>query len=246
MLGLLTDPSAWLSFVTLAVLEIVLGIDNIVFLSILVGRLPEDRRHAARLGGLALAMVTRIALLYSINWLIGAREPLFAVLGRELSTRDLVLLAGGLFLLWKSVLEIHASVEGERPRPGRKVRARRQVWAVMLQIALIDIVFSLDSVFTAIGLAQRFEIMVAAIVVAVLFMMFVARGISEFIERRPTIKLLALAFLIMIGLALIADAFDVSIPKGYLYFAMAFSISVEMINIRLRGSAKPGSGRAEK
>ena len=246
MLGLLTDPSAWLSFVTLAVLEIVLGIDNIVFLSILVGRLPEDRRHAARLGGLALAMVTRIALLYSINWLIGAREPLFAVLGRELSTRDLVLLAGGLFLLWKSVLEIHASVEGERPRPGRKVRARRQVWAVMLQIALIDIVFSLDSVFTAIGLAQRFEIMVAAIVVAVLFMMFVARGISEFIERRPTIKLLALAFLIMIGLALIADAFDVSIPKGYLYFAMAFSISVEMINIRLRGSAKPDSGRAEK
>ena len=246
MLGLLTDPSAWLSFVTLAVLEIVLGIDNIVFLSILVGRLPEDRRHAARLGGLALAMVTRIALLYSINWLIGAREPLFAVLGRELSTRDLVLLAGGLFLLWKSVLEIHASVEGERPRPGRKLRARRQVWAVMLQIALIDIVFSLDSVFTAIGLAQRFEIMVAAIVVAVLFMMFVARGISEFIERRPTIKLLALAFLIMIGLALIADAFDVSIPKGYLYFAMAFSISVELINIRVRGSAKPDSGRAEK
>ena len=246
MLGLLTDPSAWLSFVTLAVLEIVLGIDNIVFLSILVGRLPEDRRHAARLGGLALAMVTRIALLYSINWLIGAREPLFAVLGRELSTRDLVLLAGGLFLLWKSVLEIHASVEGERPRPGRKVRARRQVWAVMLQIALIDIVFSLDSVFTAIGLAQRFEIMVAAIVVAVLFMMFVARGISEFIERRPTIKLLALAFLIMIGLALIADAFDVNIPKGYLYFAMAFSISVELINIRVRGSAKPDSGRAEK
>ena len=246
MLGLLTDPSAWLSFVTLAVLEIVLGIDNIVFLSILVGRLPEDRRHAARLGGLALAMVTRIALLFSIIWLIAAREPLFAVLGRELSTRDLVLLAGGLFLLWKSVLEIHASVEGERPRPGRKVRARRQVWAVMLQIALIDIVFSLDSVFTAIGLAQRFEIMVAAIVVAVLFMMFVARGISEFIERRPTIKLLALAFLIMIGLALIADAFDVNIPKGYLYFAMAFSISVELINIRVRGSAKPDSGRAEK
>jgi predicted tellurium resistance membrane protein TerC len=234
MLSLITDPSSWLSFVTLAMLEIVLGVDNIVFLAILVSRLPRDRQRAARIGGLALAMLTRVALLFSITWLIGARQPLFSLLGQELSLRDLVLLTGGLFLLWKSVSEIHTSVEGPKPQAGRKVRTRSKVWAVILQIAVIDIVFSLDSVFTAVGLAQRVEIMVAAIVVSVIFMMFVAESISDFIERRPTIKVLALAFLMMIGLALVADAFEVHIPKGYLYFAMAFSLLVEMVNMRVR------------
>ncbi len=241
MLQLLTDPSAWLSFVTLTVLEIVLGIDNIVFLAILVSRLPPERQRAARLGGLGLAMLTRIALLLSITWLIALRAPLFAVAGTAISSRDVALLAGGLFLLWKSVLEMHASVEGRRERPARAMRPRRRVASVVVQIALIDIVFSLDSVFTAVGLAQRVEIMVAAIMVAVLFMMFVARGVSEFIDRHPTIKMLALAFLILIGVALIAEAFQFHIPRGYLYFAMAFSFAVEMINLRVRGrSAPPG------
>ncbi|MBS0376430.1 MAG: TerC family protein [Proteobacteria bacterium] len=234
MLELLTDPAAWLSFVTLTALEVVLGIDNIVFLAILVGRLPPERRNAARLGGLALAMLTRIALLLSLTWLIGLRAPLFSVHGNEISSRDLVLLVGGLFLLWKSVAEIHTAIEG--PAPARSVRAPRRVATVMVQIALVDIVFSIDSVFTAVGLAQRVEIMVAAIVVAVLFMMFVSKGISDYIERRPTLKVLALAFLILIGVALIADALEFHIPKGYLYFAMAFSVAIEMINQRIRRS----------
>jgi predicted tellurium resistance membrane protein TerC len=240
VLELLTDPSAWLSFVTLTVLEIVLGVDNIVFLAILVSRLPPERQRSARLGGLGLAMLTRIALLLSITWLITLRTPLFTLAGNQISSRDLALLAGGLFLLWKSVLEMHASVEESEQRPGRTMRAPRRVITVIVQIAVVDIVFSLDSVFTAVGLAQRVEIMVAAIMVSVLFMMFVARGISEFIERHPTIKMLALAFLILIGVALIAEAFDFHIPKGYLYFAMAFSIAVEMINLRVRRRAPPG------
>jgi len=237
VLELLTDPSAWLSFVTLTVLEVVLGIDNIVFLAILVSRLPAERQASARLGGLALAMLTRIALLLSITWLIALQAPLFTLLGREISSRDLVLLLGGLFLLWKSVTEIHSTMLGTRA--ARSVRAPRRVTTVIVQIALIDIVFSFDSVFTAVGLAQRVEIMVAAIVAAVLFMMFVARGISSFIDRYPTLKMLALAFLLLIGLALILDAVDVHIPKGYLYFAMAFSIGVEMINLRVRRQPPP-------
>jgi predicted tellurium resistance membrane protein TerC len=245
MLSLLTDPSAWMSFVTLAILEIVLGVDNIVFLAILVSRLPADRQHAARLGGLALAMITRIALLFSITWLIALTEPVVTILGQALSTRDLVLLAGGVFLLWKSATEIHTVVEGGPPPDTRKVRAKGKVWAVILQIALIDIVFSLDSVFTAVGLAQRVEIMVAAIVVAVLFMMLVAKGVSEFIERRPTIKVLALAFLLLVGVALIADAFDVHLPKSSLYFAMAFSIAVELVNGRARRKSESRHGRTE-
>ena len=243
MLELLTDPSAWLSFVTLTVLEIVLGIDNIVFLAVLVARLPPERQRSARLGGLALAMLTRIALLLSITWLIAARQPLFVLIGSEISSRDLVLLAGGVFLLWKSVVEIHASIEGGPAKPVRAVQARRRYAAVIVQIALIDIVFSIDSVFTAVGLAQQVEIMVAAIMIAVLFMMFVAGGISAFIERHPTVKVLALAFLILIGVALVADAFDFHIPRGYLYFAMAFSMAVEMLNLRLRGRSAPPPGR---
>ena len=237
MLELLTDPSAWLSFITLAVLEIVLGIDNIVFLAVLVARLPPERQRSARLGGLGLAMLTRIALLLSITWLIALRKPLFVLFGNEISSRDLVLFIGGLFLLWKSVIEIHASIEGAPGRAARAVHPRRRVAAVIVQIALIDIVFSIDSVFTAIGLAQRVEIMVAAIMIAVLFMMFVSAGISAFIERHPTIKVLALAFLILIGVALVADAFDFHIPRGYLYFSMAFAMAVELINLRVRGGA---------
>lgn len=241
MLELLTDPSAWLSFVTLTVLEIVLGIDNIVFLTILVARLPPERQQRARLGGLALAMLTRIALLLSITWLIALRAPLLTIAGRAVSSRDLVLLAGGLFLLWKSVGEIHNSIEGPR-RPARAPPAQRRLAVVVVQIALVDVVFSLDSVFTAVGLAQRVEIMVAAIAVSVLFMMFVARAVSDFISRHPTIRVLALAFLILIGVALIADAFEFHIPRGYLYFAMAFSVAVEMINQRARRGGAPPPG----
>jgi predicted tellurium resistance membrane protein TerC len=236
---LLTDPAAWLSFVTLAVLEIVLGIDNIIFLSILSSRLPKAQQPRARVLGLGFAMLTRIGLLFSITWLIGLTAPLFSIgfLEQEISGRDLILLAGGLFLLAKSVSEIHGSLEGAEET--RKVDAKTSFMLVIVQIGILDIVFSLDSVFTAVGLAQHIEIMVAAIVLAVLVMMFLAGPINEFIDRHPTIKILALAFLILVGVALVADAFDVHIPKGYLYFAMAFSVGVEMVNIRMRRKAPP-------
>ena len=235
MLALLSDPSAWLSFATLTVLEIVLGFDNVVFLSILVARLPPERQHAARMGGLALAMLTRIALLFSITWLITLTAPVLTLGAQTFSARDLVLGAGGLFLLWKSVIEIHASVEGERSADRGVTRARGGVAAVALQIALFDIMFSFDSVLTAVGLAQRREVMVAAIVVAVVCMMFLARAIGQYIERHPSLRVLALAFLILIGVALVAEAFEFHIPKGYLYFSMAFALSVELINARIRG-----------
>ena len=234
MLELLTDPAAWLSFATLTVLEIVLGIDNIVFLSVLVSKLPIERQARARVGGLALAMITRIGLLFSITWLASLRAPLFEVYGRPMSGRGLVLLVGGLFLLWKAVLEIHETVEGPEPGKVTRVVGRAGVIAVMFQIALIDIVFSIDSVFTAVGLATEVAVMVAAIVVAVLVMMFVARGVSDFIARHPTVKVLALAFLLLIGVALVADGLDVHIPRGYLYFAMTFALIVEMLNLRVR------------
>jgi predicted tellurium resistance membrane protein TerC len=237
MMELLVDPQAWVSFITLAVLEIVLGIDNIIFLSILVSRLPRAQQPRARTLGLALAMLTRIALLFSITWLIRLTSPLFSVIGQEISGRDLILLAGGLFLLAKSVSEIHGALEGVQGT--HKVNARAKFLAVIVQIAIIDIVFSLDSVFTAVGLAQHVEIMVAAIVVAVAVMMFLAAPINEFIERHPTIKILALAFLILVGVALTGEAFEMHIPKGYLYFAMAFSFGVEMINIRMRERGRP-------
>jgi len=239
MLELLADPAVWLSFVTLTILEIVLGIDNIIFLSILASRLPKEQQPRARVLGLGFAMLTRIALLFSITWLIGLTEPLFtiALVDQEISGRDLILFAGGLFLLAKSVSEIHTSLEGtEQERP---VSAKASFMLVIVQIGILDIVFSLDSVFTAVGLAQHVEIMVAAIVIAVAVMMFMAGPINDFIDRHPTIKILALSFLILVGVALIADAFDVHIPKGYLYFAMAFSVCVEMINIRMRRRARP-------
>jgi len=240
---LLADPQAWLSFVTLAVLEIVLGIDNIIFLSILVGKLPPEQQHRARIMGLALAMVTRIGLLFSITWLMSLTADVFRLpaqlSGQGVSWRDLILAGGGLFLLVKSVMEIDASLEG--PEQGSSsIRAAGAVFLVVIQIAVIDIVFSLDSVFTAVGLAKHLPVMVAAIMVAVFVMMFMARPISEFIDRHPTVKILALAFLILVGVALIAEGFEVHLPKGYLYFAMAFSFVVEMINIRMRArSSRP-------
>jgi predicted tellurium resistance membrane protein TerC len=221
------------AFITLSLLEIVLGIDNIIFLSILVQRLPARLQRRARLGGLALAMVTRIALLFSIVWLTHLVQPWLQVAGRSFSGRDVVLLLGGLFLLAKSVLEIHQTLEGPPPDAGR-ARPRGQLAAVIVQIAALDIVFSLDSVFTAVGLVRELPIMVAAIVVAIVVMMWVSGSISALIARHPTIKMLALAFLLLIGVALIAEGLHFEIPKGYLYFAMAFSVAVEMINMRRR------------
>ena len=234
MIELLTDPQAWITFITLSALEIVLGIDNIIFISILVARLPPERRESARITGLALAMLTRIALLFSIVWLTRLTKPLFSILGQEFSGRDIILFLGGLFLLAKSVTEIHGTLEGTEEE--RKTKVYASFTAIVVQIAIIDIVFSLDSVFTAVGLAtgDQLPIMVAAIVLAILVMILVARSISAFIERHPTIKILALAFLILVGVVLIADAFHFDVPKGYLYFAMAFSVGVEMVNIRLR------------
>ncbi|HYL01596.1 MAG TPA: TerC family protein [Steroidobacteraceae bacterium] len=227
------DPNAYVAFVTLAALEIVLGVDNLIFLAVLVGRLPPHQQQAARRGGLILAMVTRIALLYSIVWLTRLTQPWLELAGRAFSARDVVLLSGGLFLTAKSVLEIHHSLEGARAAPGAP-RRRAGVALTILQIGLIDIVFSLDSVFTAVGLARDFTIMAAAIVVAILTMMWVSRPIGAFIERHPTIKVLALSFLILIGVALVAESLHFEIPKGYLYFAMAFSVGVELINVRVR------------
>jgi predicted tellurium resistance membrane protein TerC len=233
MIELLTDPHAWLSFVTLTVLEIVLGVDNIIFISILVGRLPAAQQRTARIMGLGLAMFTRIALLFSIVWLTRLTKPWFYLGEFGVSGRDLILFLGGLFLLVKSVLEIHQTLEGATPNRDAKV-VYTGFTITVIQIAIIDIVFSLDSVFTAVGLANELPIMVAAIVIAIGVMMWVAGAIGAFIERHPTIKVLALAFLILIGMALIAEGGHFEIPKGYLYFAMAFSVGVEMINIRLR------------
>lgn len=233
MLDLISDPQTWLAFLTLSLLEIVLGLDNIIFISILVGKLPPAQQGPARITGLALAMLTRIALLFSIVWLTRLVKPLFQLGDQAVSGRDLILFLGGLFLLGKSVLEIHGTLEG-----AKEIEARRRLYAsfiaIVIQIAVIDIVFSLDSVFTAVGLAKDLPIMVAAIIVAILVMMWVSGSLSVFIEHHPTIKVLALAFLILIGVALIGEGLHFSIPKGYLYFAMAFSVGVEMINIRLR------------
>src|SRR6188472_589769 len=236
MMEMLTDPHAWVAFLTLSALEIVLGIDNIIFISILVSRLPPERRESARITGLALAMLTRIALLFSIVWLTRLTRPLVSLpFGDfEFSGRDIILLLGGLFLLAKSVTEIHETLEGAESE--RHTRMFASFLAIVVQIALIDIVFSLDSVFTAVGLARpdQLPIMVAAIVLAIGVMMWVSGAVGAFIERHPTIKVLALAFLILVGVVLIAESFHFEVPKGYLYFAMAFSMGVEMVNIRLR------------
>ncbi|MCG3155901.1 MAG: hypothetical protein DKINENOH_02509 [bacterium] len=228
----LTDPQAWISLVTLTALEIVLGIDNIIFISILAGKLPPAQQPRARTLGLGLAMISRIVLLFSLTWVMRLTQPLFTVWRNEISGRDLILIIGGLFLLAKSTHEIHNKLEGEEEHGTARVHAA--FLGVLVQIMLLDIVFSLDSVITAIGMANHLAIMVAAVVMAVAFMMFFAGAISDFVQRRPTVKMLALSFLLLIGVALIADGFDQHIPKGYIYFAMAFSVFVEMLNLRLR------------
>ena len=235
MLELLTDPNVWLAFATLTALEIVLGIDNIVFISILADKLPPEQRPKARRVGLGLAMFIRIALLASIAWIIGLTAPLFTVAGVEISGRDLVLLLGGLFLLAKSTHEIHGSLEGEHGHASAKVHA--SFAGVIVQILLLDIVFSLDSVITAVGMTDILPVMIAAVVVAVGVMMFAAGPISDFVGRHPTVKMLALSFLILIGVMLVAESFDQHIPKGYVYFAMAFALGVEMLNLRMRKKA---------
>ncbi len=237
MIELLLAPETWIAFATLTALEIVLGIDNIIVIAILVSKLPEHQRAAGRFFGLALAMVTRIGLLFSLVWLMGLTEPFLHIGELAFSGRDLILLVGGLFLVYKAVTEMHDTMETgghvETNSTGAMLK-KVSIWAVVTQIALIDIVFSLDSVITAIGLVKHIEIMVAAIIVAVLVMMIAAKPISEFVERHPTIKMLALAFLILVGVFLIAESFGQHVPKGYIYTAMAFSLVVEALNIRMR------------
>jgi predicted tellurium resistance membrane protein TerC len=228
----LADPQVWIAFGTLTALELVLGIDNIVFISILAGKLAANQQKKARMVGLALAMLTRIALLFSLSWIIGLTKPLFAVLDHEISGRDLVLISGGLFLLGKSTHEIHQKLEGDEGETSARVKP--SFVSVIVQILLLDVVFSLDSVITAVGMVDEIWIMVAAVVVAVIFMMLFAGPISNFVERHPTVKMLALSFLLLIGVTLLAEGFDQHISKGYIYFAMAFSVFVEMLNLRLR------------
>ena len=228
----LSDPQAWVGFLTLTVLEIVLGIDNVVFISILAGKLPAADREKARRTGLALAMITRILLLLSLSWIIRLTAPLFTVIGQEISGRDLVLIVGGLFLLFKSTHEIHASLEGEAGEKSRKVAP--SFASVIIQILLLDIVFSLDSVITAVGMVDELAVMIAAVIVAVGFMLGFSGAISRFVHDHPTVKMLALSFLMLIGFTLIGEGFDQHIPKGYVYFAMGFSVVVEILNLRAR------------
>lgn len=228
----LADPQAWIAFVTLLGLEIVLGIDNVVFISILAGKLPAAQQPKARYVGLGLAMLMRIALLFSISWVIRLTAPLFAVFGHEISGRDLILIVGGLFLLAKATREIHQKLEGEEGHAS--VRVRPSFSNVIIQVLLLDIVFSLDSVITAVGMVDDISIMISAVVLAVAFMMVFAAPISNFVERHPTFKMLALSFLLLIGFTLIAEGWDRHIPKGYIYAAMAFSVFVEALNLKLR------------
>lgn len=233
---LLLDPNAWLALLTLTVLEIVLGIDNIIFISILVGRLPEHQRERARILGLGLAMLTRILLLISIAWVMKLTEPFITVMDHGVSGRDLILLFGGLFLIYKSTSEIHGCLEGEA-ETAPKARGSG-FFFVLIQIAILDIVFSLDSVITAVGMADDVEVMILAIVIAVGVMMFAAKSVGDFVEQHPTVKMLALTFLTLIGFTLLAEGFGVHIPKGYIYFAMGFSIAVEMLNLRVKSKRK--------
>jgi predicted tellurium resistance membrane protein TerC len=236
----LADPQAWLALATLTALEIVLGVDNIIFISILCGRLPEHQRARARTLGLMFAMLTRIGLLFTLSWMMTLVEPMFTIFAHEISGRDLILIGGGLFLLWKSVHEIHNSLEGEDDGHGGTAAAATATFgAVIAQIAVIDIVFSLDSVITAVGMVDELSVMVIAIVIAVGVMLFAAGPIGNFVDRHPTVKMLALAFLMLVGVALIGEGWDMHIPKGYIYFAMAFSVAVEMLNLRMRTKRKP-------
>jgi predicted tellurium resistance membrane protein TerC len=228
----ITDPHAWIALATLTALEIVLGIDNIIFISILTGKLPRRRQPRARVTGLGLAMISRIGLLLTLTWIMGLTRPLLSVLGNPISGRDLILIGGGLFLLVKSTLEIHEKLEGKEAR--RTAPVSSSYAGILIQIILLDIVFSFDSVITALGMADQVVIMIIAIVIAVGFMMFASGTISRFVETHPTLKVLALSFLFLIGIVLIADGFGRHIPKGYIYFSLAFSAGVEMINLRIR------------
>ena len=229
---MLQDPNVWAAFLTLTALELVLGIDNVIFISILVGKLPPEKRELARRVGLFGAMFMRIGLLMMLAWLVGLTEPIITIMNQSLSGRDLVLLLGGLFLLWKSVGEIHETMEGSHVSSGHPVTHKFSV--VILQIMLIDIVFSLDSIITAIGMVEQISVMIAAVVVSVGLMMLFAKAIGEFVSAHPTIKMLALAFLVVIGVVLIAESLGHHVPKGYIYSAMAFSVAVEMLNLRMR------------
>jgi len=227
----LLQPETWIAFITLVVLELVLGVDNVIFISILAGKLPEHQQQRARTTGILAAVITRLLLLLSLKWLIGLEEPLFTVFHHGFSGRNLILLAGGLFLLWKSTHEIHQKLEGVEGRASAKVTSA--FWSVVIQIMLLDIVFSLDSVITAIGMVDRLAIMVAAVVIAAVVMVFTSGPLGNFVERHPTIKMLALSFLLLIGFTLVFEGFDGHIPKGYIYFAMGFSVLVEMLNLRM-------------
>jgi predicted tellurium resistance membrane protein TerC len=257
MMELLTDPQAWIAFATLTALELVLGIDNIVFISILVDKLPKDKQEVARRLGLFMAMFMRIGLLLVLSWIIGLVEPLFTVLKQEISGRDLILIGGGLFLIWKSTGEIHQTLEGEEGHASAAVKATFA--AVILQIMVVDMVFSLDSIITAVGMVDELPVMIAAVIASVGLMMLFAAPIGRFVSAHPTVKMLALSFLVVVGVALIAEGFDHHVPKGYIYFAMAFSVGVEMLNLRLRkrsgkpvnlresyaADKKPGDGQTE-
>jgi predicted tellurium resistance membrane protein TerC len=231
----LFDPQSWVALITLVALEIVLGIDNIIFISILVDKLPEKRREVARRLGLGMAMFMRIGLLLVLAWIIGLTAPLFSVLGQDISGRDLILIGGGLFLLWKSTSEIHQTLEGEEGHSSSAVKATFA--AVILQIMVIDLVFSLDSIITAVGMVEEIAVMIAAVVASVGLMMLFAGAIGRFVSNHPSIKMLALSFLVAVGVVLIAEGFGHHVPKGYIYFAMAFSLAVEMLNIRMRRRA---------
>jgi predicted tellurium resistance membrane protein TerC len=235
----ITQPETWIAFITLVALELVLGVDNVIFISILAGKLPPSEQQRARTTGIMAAVITRLLLLLSLRWLIGLEDPLFNVLSLDISGRDLILLAGGLFLLWKSTLEIHQRLEGVEGHASAKVAAA--FWSVVIQIMLLDIVFSLDSVITAVGMVDQIEIMIAAVIVAAVVMVFTSTPLGRFVERHPTIKMLALSFLLLIGFTLVFEGLHGHIPKGYIYFAMGFSVFVEMLNLRAarRASVKP-------
>jgi predicted tellurium resistance membrane protein TerC len=233
----LADPQVWIALGTLTFLEIVLGVDNVIFISILSGKLPEDQQPRARRLGLLGAMITRILLLFSLAWIIRLTEPWFTIIGQEISGRDLILILGGLFLIGKSTYEIHDKLEGEEGHASKRVAATFA--SVIVQIMLLDIVFSLDSVITAVGMVDELWVMIAAVIIAVVIMMLSAEPISAFVHKHPTVKMLALSFLLLIGMSLLLEGFDHHIPKGYIYFAMGFSVFVEMINLRLRRAAAP-------
>ncbi|MGJ7501352.1 TerC family protein [Variovorax sp. ZT5P49] len=238
MLQLLSDPQVWIAFATLTALELVLGIDNIIFISILVDKLPLAQREFARRIGLFMAMFMRIGLLLVLAWIVGLVKPLFEVFGQEISGRDLILILGGLFLIWKSTSEVHQSLEGEHEH--KQSTAKATFASVITQIMIIDLVFSLDSIITAVGMVDDVRVMIAAVIASVLLMMLFAGPIGRFVSNHPTIKMLALSFLVVVGVVLVAEGFEHHVPKGYVYFAMAFSLSVEMLNIRMRKkSAKP-------